>query len=126
MGWLLRIRENPIRALDDLRAMSVGGRSIRKRLARTSSTAFPLITASRNGLKWIPGATTFSPFPCELPRTVKNTPAKARKIAARAGDFLLQQVFQVNLTKRSNSYNFALAADGTVRASSGANCSSID
>ena len=36
VAWLLRIRENPIRALDDLRAKSVGGRSIRKRSATTT------------------------------------------------------------------------------------------
>jgi hypothetical protein len=40
------MRENPIRALEDFRAKSVGGRSIRKRLARSSSIASAPIIAS--------------------------------------------------------------------------------
>jgi hypothetical protein len=39
IGRLLRSREKPIRAFEDFRAKSVGGRSIRKRLARSSSIA---------------------------------------------------------------------------------------
>jgi hypothetical protein len=39
IGRLLRSRENPTRALEDFRAKSVGGRSMRKRLARSSSIA---------------------------------------------------------------------------------------
>src|SRR5271155_2631447 len=40
------MREKPIRAFEDFRAKSVGGRSIRKRLARSSSIASAAIIAS--------------------------------------------------------------------------------
>src|SRR4029077_6489238 len=46
IGRLLRMREKPIRAFEDFRARSVGGRSIRKRLARSSSIASAAIIAS--------------------------------------------------------------------------------
>src|SRR4029077_9848614 len=46
IGRLLRMREKPIPAFEDFRAKSVGGRSIRKRLARSSSIASAAIIAS--------------------------------------------------------------------------------
>src|SRR5271170_2672051 len=46
IGRLLRSREKPIRAFEDFLAKSVGGRSIRKRLARSSSIASAAIIAS--------------------------------------------------------------------------------
>src|ERR1700722_5233236 len=46
IGRLLRMREKPMRAFEDFRAKSVGGRSIRKRLARSSSIASAPIIAS--------------------------------------------------------------------------------
>jgi hypothetical protein len=43
---LLRIREKPMRVFEEFRAKSVGGRSIRKRLARSSSIGPAPIVAS--------------------------------------------------------------------------------
>jgi hypothetical protein len=57
------MRVNPIRAFDDLRAKSVGGRSIRKRSATTSAIAFPSIIALRNSL--FPEQETLARLPCE-------------------------------------------------------------
>jgi len=61
------MRVNPIRAFDDLRAKSVGGRSIRKRSATTSAIAFPSIIALRNSL--FPKQQTLARLPCEQPLT---------------------------------------------------------
>jgi hypothetical protein len=60
------MREKPMRVFEDLRAKSVGGRSIRKRLARSSSIASTLIIALRI-LKYIFLSNKHSLFPREQP-----------------------------------------------------------
>jgi hypothetical protein len=112
------MREKPTRAFEDFRANNVGGRSIRKRLARSSSIASAAIIASMTVAK----AAINSPERKALAlaaRAFTGPDAKQDKrlgiikIAANAKASSVRTIFCPNLTTRSISYNFVRAADDT-------------
>jgi len=70
-------------------------------------------------LNKFPEQQTLSPFSRELPRTGREYNGKVAKNGVKPRAIFYRGGFQVNLTKRANSYNFARTANGTVRASSG-------
>src|SRR5271170_4815165 len=108
IGRLLRMREKPIRAFEDFRAKSVGGRSIRKRLARSSSIASAAIIASIPVAK----AAINSRDRQALSRSQREhppsrtgnriTPHNHKNSGKSPAALSVAAIFQTNLTKRSS------------------------